>query len=531
MLKILLLIFVLLTALLAIPALIRQYQMLQQNSYFLKRYMTWYKGTFGAANILRLIFGFAGALVLLLGISNTNDTTVLIILIVLTLALAVNALTSVKNNKKSIKKLVVTARVKRMIATAVVLFAALAVLAIFCSRLSIIFTAVLYLLAMLSPLGVIISLAIMKPVEKAISNHYINDAKKILRGMPNLKIIGVTGSYGKTSIKCILGRILSEQFNTLITPENYNTPMGIVITVRKFLRPETEIFVCEMGAKRKGDIAENCDIASPDLGIITSIGPQHLDTFGSIETVASTKFELADRVKQNGGVVFLNADNTYIAERADNYDNITYGTGNCDVKAENISYSPNGLTLEIISGDTRFKVTSKLLGNHNALNITAAAAVALKLGLTPTQIAFAVSKLKPIEHRLQMKPYINGSLLIDDAYNSNPEGCLEAVRVIGCFDGMKKIIVTPGLVELGDKEYECNRRLGEEAAKHCDIIILVGQKRSIPLAEGVKASGEFNTDNLYVVSSFLEAKQLFSTMCDQNTVILFENDLPDNYLN
>lgn len=347
--------------------------------------------------------------------------------------------------------------------------------------------------------------------------------------MKNLKVIGITGSYGKTSTKFILGRILSEKYNTLVTPENYNTPMGIVITVRRDLKPQTEVFVCEMGAKCKGDIKEDCLIANPDMGIITTVGPQHLDTFGNIETVVSTKFELADWVKSKGGKMYLNADNEYIKAKTTEYNSVTYGTGDCDCKATDISYSPKGLTVTLNYKGISFRVTSHLLGHHNALNIAAAGAVALELGVTPEQIAYAVSKLRPVEHRLQLKPYINGCTLIDDAYNSNPDGCLEAVRVLGCFDGMKKIIVTPGLVELGEKEYDANFRLGMEAAKYCDVIILVGKKRSVPLAEGVRKQG-FDEQNLYVVSDFKEAVSVFSPLCDKDTAILFENDLPDNYL-
>lgn len=523
--------FAVLTAAFGTMGLTRQYQMLQQNSYFLSRYFRWYKGAFGIFDVVTLILATLGAISIALGVTdefsifNAINTGVLIVIVLLL------GIISVNKNKKSIKKLVLTARVKRMIAAASVIFSVIAVLSVVLQGiLGRIFGVVLFVCALYSPVVTVLSCIFMKPVEKAIANYYVNDAKKILREHKGLKVIGITGSYGKTSTKFILGRILNERYNTLVTPENYNTPMGVVITVRNHLRPQTEIFVCEIGAKRKGDIAEVCDIADPDLGVITSVGPQHLDTFGNIETVVSTKFELADRVKKKNGKMFLNTDNGLIKAKADDYDSVTYGTADCDCKAENITYSPSGLTLTVKAGDICFDVTSKLLGLHNALNITAAAAVALHLGLTPEEIAFAVSKLKPVEHRLELKNYIGGSTLIDDAYNSNPEGCLEAVRVLGSFEGMKKILVTPGLVELGDKEYECNRRLGVEAAKYADIIILVGKKRSIPIAEGVKESGKFPADNLYTVSSFAEAVKLFTPMCDKNTVLLFENDLPDNYL-
>ena len=522
-----LIVFNILTSILGLLGCVRQFQMLQQNSYFFVRYFRWYKSNFNFKEVTAVFIAVIGA-ILASSVISPDTAYYKFTLTVLLLYLLKNAVSSVLANKTSVKTLVLTARVKRMFAAASALTIVLIVLGAVLK--SAVFSGVLFFLAAFPQVLTMLTLGIMTPIEKSIAKYYVNDAKKILKSKKDLKIIGVTGSYGKTSTKVILGRILSEKYNTLVTPENYNTPMGLVITVRKHLKPQTEIFVAEMGAKRKGDIKEDCDIANPTMGIITSVGPQHLDTFGNIETVISTKFELADRVKENGGKVFLNFDNELIKNNSDGYDFISYGTSDADVKVQNITYSADGLTLQIAHGNGNFKVTSKLLGHHNALNIAAASAVALELGLTEQEIAFAVSKIKPIEHRLEMKPYISGSTLIDDAYNSNPEGCLEAVRVLGRFNGMKKIIVTPGLVELGDKEYECNKALGKLAAEICDEIILVGRNRWQPLKDGIEETG-FNSDKLHLVTSFKEAVSVFSPMCDKNTVILFENDLPDNYLN
>lgn len=511
----------------AVFASIRQFQMLQLNSYFAVRYLRWYKDSFGLTRLCYILFAF---LIITAVNIALHFEELLLVGIVSLLVLSITAIRSFIKNKHSIKPLVVTARVKRMFTAEVLVLLAVAVLSVALKGLiAHIFTALLCLLAFLPEALTLISLVLMKPIEKLISQYYINDAKKILNSKKDLTVIGVTGSYGKTSVKFILGRILSEKYNTLVTPENYNTPMGIVITVRRDLKPQTQVFVCEMGAKRKGDILENCKIANPNMCVITSIGPQHLDTFGNIETIVSTKFELADWVEKRGGKSFLNTDNQYIKDNAQQYNFVSYGTHDCNCLASDISYSELGLKVKIDYKGYSFTVNSKLLGQHNALNIAAATAVALELGLTPKEIIYAVSKLQPIEHRLQLKPYLNGATLIDDAYNSNPEGCLEAVRVLGCFNGKKKILVTPGLVELGEKEYELNRSLGEEAAKQSDIIILVGKKRSVPIAEGIRSQG-FNEDNLFVVSSFKEAVTFFAPMCDSNTVILFENDLPDNYL-
>ena len=365
-------------------------------------------------------------------------------------------------------------------------------------------------------------------MEKCVANYYINDAKKLLSSHKNLKVVGVTGSYGKTGTKYIISRILSEKYNVLMTPESFNTPMGVVRTVREKLRGDTQIFVCEMGAKNIGDIKEICDIVHPDCGVITSVGPQHLETFLTVENVLKTKFEMRNAVAEKGGLVLANGDNKYIAEQS----GVTlYGTGeNCEFKAENITGGRNGVSFDLVFGDEKITVSSKLLGSHNVQNITGAAALAYKMGVSLKDIAFAVSRLDPVEHILEMKPSVNGSLLIDDAYNANPEGCLEAVKVLSSFEDMTKIIITPGLVELGDEEYNYNKALGSAAAKVCDKLIFVGENRSKPLKDGATEEG-YDEENIFVAKSFKEAMEIYAKFADANTVVLLENDLPDNYLN
>lgn len=175
-------------------------------------------------------------------------------------------------------------------------------------------------------------------------------------------------------------------------------------------------------------------------------------------------------------------------------------------------------------------MTSRLLGLHSIINIAGASALAYTLGVPAKDIQYAVASLKATEHRLEMKSSISGSVLIDDAYNANPEGSIEAVRVLGSFEGMKKVIITPGLIELGEKEYECNFNLGLETADKCDIIIFVGINRSKPMVDAVNTT-EFDKSNMFVAASFKEAMEIYSRFADKNTVLLIENDLPDNYLN
>lgn len=501
----------------------RQLHFLQLNSYYNSRFFDYFKDEFNMISVWSLL-----GCVLIVNLA-VFEKAVFCLISTVVFGIIRIVYTLIKSNGAK-KKIVFTARIKRFYITASVIYTVLTALEIFkiISPIALIFTANITLV--LSPFFVCLLNIINSPVEKAIKRFFLNDAKKILKSIPDLKIIGLTGSYGKTSTKYILGRILSEKYNTLITPGSFNTPMGIVLTVRNHLKPQTEIFVAEMGAKNVGDIAEVCDIASPDTGVITSVGPQHLNTFGSIENVTKTKFELADRVKQNGGKVYLNIDNEFIEEKAKEYDCVTYGINNknADITAKDITCGKDGLKFTVCTKTQEFTLSTSLLGTHNILNILSAVAIALDLEISVNDIKYAVENLTATEHRLELKPFINGALLIDDAYNANPSGCLEAMRVIGSFSPMKRIVVTPGLVELGEKEYECNKALGLEASKNADIIILVGEKRSIPIKEGVLEGG-FDEKNLYIAKTFNDAVEIFKPMCDKDTVVIFENDLPDNY--
>lgn len=507
-------------------ALVRQFQMLQQNSYYPSRYFLWVKDGYSLPLCIECIAFCASSLL-------WGQELYALQLAFIAAVLAARIFSAARVQKKSIKKLVFTGRIKRMFAAAFMLFAVLILLYVFFPRTlaAEIFAVTAFMLSFVSPLTAVLCRAVTAPVEKAVSLWYINDAKRILKGHKDLIVIGITGSYGKTSTKFILSRILSEKYNVVATPQSFNTPMGVVRTIREKLQPQTRIFICEMGAKNTGDIREICDIVHPKYGIITSVGPQHLETFKTIDNVFKTKFELADEVLKNGGTVFVNGDSTELIKRIDRSLYRIYGTGaDFDFRAENIAYGKNGSEFTAVMGSESIPVSSKLLGLHSIINITGAAALAYTLGVEARDIKFAAAALKPAEHRLELKPYINGSVLIDDAYNANPEGCIEAVRVLASFEGMKKVIITPGLVELGEREYECNFALGVEAAKKCDIIILVGKNRSKPLREGAESVG-FDKEKLFAVSSFAEASRLYSGFADRNTAVLFENDLPDNYLN
>lgn len=382
------------------------------------------------------------------------------------------------------------------------------------------------------PLNMAIANFLAYPTEAALQDGYKNKARRKLKSKKFRHVIriGVTGSYGKTSTKHILKTILSEKFNVYATPESYNTAMGNAMSIQKDLQPEHEVFISEMGARYKGDIREICDFVMPQYALITSIGPQHLETFGTVEKVAKTKAELLNMLPTDG-VVFLPRDNEwcqqlYNAETREKYC-YTLKNSNADVYARNIILDDKGCSFTAHTSIGEIKCVTKLLGEHNVINILGCIAIAVKLGLTKEEIESGVSKIEPIPHRLQILDSGNGTIVIDDAFNSNPVGAKMALDVLSKFKG-RKIIITPGMVELGVQEEKENRQFGRNMARVVDIAILVGMKRSKPIVEGLRAGG-FDDMNVHVVASLDDATKKLAELTKKGDIILFENDLPDNY--
>ena len=383
---------------------------------------------------------------------------------------------------------------------------------------------------MLLPLWIALGGLIAWPVEKLISEMYFRDAQRVLRERKDLIRIGITGSWGKTSVKFILGTILEEKFHTLVTPSSFNTPMGVTRVIRTSLEPGHRVFVAEMGARHVGDIREMCRLVHPQYGILTSVGPQHLDTFKTIERVTKTKYELMDAIPSNGACFFADDDGICreLFQKTQKEKSLAgLNPDTDDVWAEDISVSPEGSRFTLCRKDCRILCTTALLGELNIRNIVLCASVAFSLGMTGEQISRGIRKIRPIEHRLQLIPNPGGITLIDDAFNSNIRGAEQAFKVLHQFPETR-IVITPGMVELGKMEYEMNRQFGRYMASGCDIAILVGKKRSEAIAEGLKEN-HFPDQNIHVTDSLDEAAAYMRTIVKPGDTVLFENDLPDNY--
>ncbi|MDR3255461.1 MAG: UDP-N-acetylmuramoyl-tripeptide--D-alanyl-D-alanine ligase [Synergistaceae bacterium] len=441
--------------------------------------------------------------------------------------------------QKAKKPLVYTGRVKRMFFTNAVLTLSVFFLSFFITPRQQTLALALWLLS--TPFVMLISNAINSPVESYINRRYIDDARRILRDMPNLIVIGVTGSYGKTSVKYFLHRLLSSKYNVLMTPGNYNTTLGVVRAIRENLRPLHEVFICEMGARNVGDIKEICGLVRPRYGVITSIGPQHLESFGSIENAASAKFELADALPDDG-TLFLNGGDLNIEEHLEKWQRANSGIkivsysnsdDSCRYFARELEVSNAGssFTAALKGGERKFE--TKLVGAHNVTNIMAAVAVADFLGVGAGEMAMDVRRLEAVPHRLQLIDR-GDIIIIDDAYNSNASGARAALDVLAMFEGFK-ILVTPGMIELGASQDEFNRVFGAQAAHVCDFVILVGKKGTRGILAGLKDMA-FPDEKICVTGGIDQAFERIGVLrvsggfgVLRKKIILIENDLPDNY--
>lgn len=381
------------------------------------------------------------------------------------------------------------------------------------------------------PIFVFLAYFITYPIEKMIANSYIRKARKKLQSMKDLKIIGITGSYGKTTVKNILNSFLSVKYKTCITPASFNTPLGLAKTILSNLSKNDQIFIAEMGAKQQRDIEELCQMINPQIGVITGIGNQHLLTFGSVETILKTKGELAEFVTKNNGELFINIDSEGSQQLAENYKNaITVSISNekqSAVVATNIKTGKNGSTFDLTYDGDTVHCKTILLGNHNISNILIAAIVALKMGVELKDISLAIEKLVTIPHRLEIVKSTSTYTIIDDAYNSSVAGSKASLDVLSKFDG-KKFVITPGLVELGLEQYNSNFEFGKDLAAVADCVIIDSTVNFEAISSGLE-DAKFDKSKVIQVANLTQAVQMLNKLATTDDVVLFENDLPDNY--
>lgn len=524
-------------AVLLCMAAYRSIQTLQLRGYKAERYMHWLKNTHGRyfSRLFMLCFMSASAVlvinILFLPFENLSFLSFSLIFYFIYL------IEFIRNDFKYKKKtpLVFTNRIKRLIVLLFIL-SGFATYGLF--MLSYLFHEIalgwlkfvlICFTPLITPILVLLSFVLLLPWENTHNHNFVIKAKNKLKRYPELIKIGITGSYGKTSVKNILYSMLSHKYMVLTTPSSYNTPMGLTKTILKQLDHTHEVFIAEMGARYRGDIKYICQFVNPKYGIITSVANQHLETFKTLQNIMDTKYELVECLPKDGLAVF-NVDTESASQLYKRYPGEKIMTGlrmpDGFARCSNIKMAKE-LYFDLTIENQTVSCKSKLAGMHNLSNILICAALAYKMGVSLNDISAAISALEAVPHRLEVI-YSNGINIIDDSFNANPDGAAAALEVLKQFDGKKKIIVTPGLVELGTLQVAENYKFGTLIAGAADVALLIGENQTAPIKDGLLQAG-YDEKNIHIFESLDKAKSYLTEIIGKGDVVLFENDLPDNY--
>lgn len=427
------------------------------------------------------------------------------------------------------KKLSMTGRAKR------IYFVALAWLALTAWAFSVTSSSIaLWIVAVqLIPIALTIGNLLTTPYENKVQQRFWDEAHaKLLSLKPT--VVGITGSYGKTSTKHLLGHILEVQAPALITPGSVNTPMGIARIVRERLSSHHRFFVCEMGAYGPGSIERLCRLAPPDVAVITAIGMAHYERFKTLDAVAQTKFELAEAVAKRGGPVIV-AEQVLEFDAAKQFRDryarlVVVGTGaECALRINASSQTTEGILAHVTWNGAAYVLRAPIFGEHHISNMAVAFAAACSLGASPEDAIVALASVPQISHRLEVKQGPAGARLIDDAYNSNPAGFASGLRLLDALrtNGGRRILVTPGMVELGEAHDEEHRKIGQLAGSHADVVLAVLPERIKSFTRAYTSANPGGT--LMPFPTFTAAQSWLESNVRSNDVVLMENDLPDLY--
>ena len=518
---------------------------LQQQDYQGYRFLQW--TVLHQLYDRKLTFVLIGALIMLLMLPT--------VLVIVMLAITFSSFAFLEPDPRHVGKkvLVLTSRAQRILVVSCVLVSCLnlAALSLFTIAPWGMVVALIVLVQSL-PLLLTLSNLLLIPVESRIQKKYWSQAQHKLQQL-NPYVIGVTGSFGKTSVKHILGHILATTSSAFITPGSVNTPMGIARMIRERLSDSHKYFVVEMGAYRKGSIAKICQLVSPKLGIITSIGDAHYERFQSLENTAEAKLELADAVLAADGTMVLAAPVSQFQAFARRPWQQNKAVGKhlqlCDLdwhdqeKSSSVAHkdltqiclkaahqTANGLSVKIEDKGRgqSYILQVPIYGIHQAKNIALAFATARVLEIDPESIITALKSLPQIVHRLEVKPQANGAIIIDDAFNANVDGFIAALEVLNVLVQKpgRRILVTPGLVEMGDNHDEAHSQLGQKSAEQVDIALVVLSSRIPTFVESFRAG---KGGRLIECETFDQAQQWLQQNTSSRDVVLLENDLPDIY--
>jgi UDP-N-acetylmuramoyl-tripeptide--D-alanyl-D-alanine ligase len=495
----------------------------QQEEYDGRRFLAWLIGN--RAWDRRLSLALAAIFAAQLGLQGAPPG----IFAALAGAACLGAAAFERDPRKTAKKpLAMTARARRIYGVALALAAGFGLVAVLSSDLVLVWIMAVQLV----PIALIGANLLLAPFEARLQAGYWREARAVLERI-NPIVIAVTGSYGKTSVKHILGHVLETAGPTLITPGSVNTAMGIARVIRERLGAHHRYFVVEMGAYGIGSIRHLCALTPPRIAIISAIGKAHYERFKSLDAVARAKFELAEAVRDNGGTLIVASDVMEFAgpgefvKRHPEMVVTVGGQDTADLVIRSLRQEPDGIVAEISWRGEGYELRAPLFGLHQGGNIALAFAAACTLGMTPEDVVASLKSTPQVAHRLEVKRQGDGTIVIDDAYNSNPVGFASALALLDSLrqPGGRRILVTPGMAELGSENQAEHVRIGRLAASHVDVLVAVAPHRVAPLvAAFAQAAPE---RDIVSCPTFADAQSWLDRNLGGHDVVLIENDLPD----
>ena len=526
----------------------RQARFFQIEEYMSRRYLAWVWRNRPHLLPMRPLAAWLIALILVALLTETQTSTLLYII-----AIAAALIAALPPTESEIKKpLVLTGRMKRILAATFLLSAVVLVAAIFAIHTYlawdwpgsdiVLLSCCGIALFLLTPLWLTLGNQLLQPYEAYQRQRYLRQSRNILEQI-NPKIIGITGSYGKTTTKVFLREILNVRYRSYATPKSYNTLMGISLAINRDLAQDfsCEYFISEMGAYLPGEIARICQLTPPDIAIVTEIGPQHLERFGSLENVKLAKYEIVTNLAPDGVAVF-NWDNVYIREMiAAGYPHTRLTVSRTleleSAREQGVSWiavdiqeSLTGLSFDVthVASGESAHISTGIVGEHNVTNLLLCIAVAYHEGIPLRDIAQRISSLQPAESRLVRQTTANGITIINDAYSANPLGVVSALKVLGMHRSGKRLLITPGMIELGALQDEENQKLGTMATQHATDIILIGRQQTKAIHEAIQST-RFDMSRVQVFENLAEAVSWYQRHLVASDTVLFLNDLPDTY--
>ena len=498
---------------------IKQYN---ENNYYLKWVFKNFKTVFLSLDLLALI------VMIISYVLNNKISKVLCIIAIIFYFL--NLVNLINNNKTSDKNMILTKKARRLISTFGLLYLAPIVVYLIDKDNGILLVLIESILTYFSYFIVLLAKIINEPSERVIYKYYEIKAKEKLENMFNLKVIGITGSYGKTSSKTIIDSVLSNKYMVRSTPRSLNTEYGLITSINNALEKYDQIFIAELGAYKPGSIKKMVDLIEPRYAVLTQIGIAHLDSFKSPEDIKKDKFGLVEALPSDGVAVLNMDDANQVSYKIENECKkiwISINNKNADIRAVDIINNEHGSTFNVWlkKDNNKYPFETKLLGNYNIYNLLTSIALGLEIGMSISELQNAIKKVRSPKGRLELID-LDYMYQINDIYNSNPLGAKVALDVLNTMPG-EKIVVTKGMTDLGPKEKEMNFMFGNQIADVADRVILIGSKKTRPIFDGMLEKG-YDKDKIFIVNSVNGAYNLLQTFkFDKKIYALFESNYND----